>query len=201
MAALKQILAKKTDNELLFYIENVDKHTEEAVKLALNELQERKVQLPEGITEHIEAQLNAKTLLRDQKRENPWKQNIVDDLDAPLFYSQTAIYIFSILFSVFFGAFMLASNCKDVGKPRWPVILSGFSYSLLTIVILEYYDLSTPYTYIANTIGITFMYHLFWTRYIDAQTKYRAKPIWKPLVIAAVIFIPFIAMIIYNTPK
>lgn len=35
MSALKKILSAKTDHELMFYVQNVDKHTEEAVRLAL----------------------------------------------------------------------------------------------------------------------------------------------------------------------
>jgi len=42
------------------------------------------------------------------------------------------------------------------------------------------------------------MYELFWGQSIGANTRYRAKPIWKPMIIAAAIFIPLIALIIYS---
>lgn len=38
-----------------------------------------------------------KTVAEHQKNINPWKRNIVADLDAPQYYSKNAIYAFSIL--------------------------------------------------------------------------------------------------------
>jgi len=43
------------------------------------------------------------------------------------------------------------------------------------------------------------MYEVFWKRDIGVETEYRAKPILKPLFIAAVIFIPILYIIIKNT--
>lgn len=198
MSALKQKIVEKTDRDLMFYIQNVDKHTEEAVRLALAELKNRAVELPETIDEDIEHQLDAKTLQEHQNGKNSWKKNVVADLDAPEYYSKTAIYVFSILFSVFFGSFMLSSNCKDAGKPGWPVILFGLLYTVIAITILDYFDLNTPFTFIANSVGVLLMYELFWGQSIGTDTRYRAKPIWKPMIIAAAIFIPLITLIIWG---
>jgi hypothetical protein len=198
MSALKQKIAGKTDNELMYYIKNVDKHTEEAVYLALAELKNRGVQLPDTIDEDVQKQLEAKTLLEQQKNKNSWKRNVVEDPDAPQYYSKSAIYTFSILFSTFFGSFMLASNCKDAGKPGWPVIVFGFLYSVVSMAILNRFNANSSFTFIANSIGVLIMYELFWARYIGADTRHRAKPIRKPLIIAAVIFIPLTAVMIYS---
>lgn len=198
MSTLKQKLAEKTDDQLMFYIHNVDKHTEEAVRLALAELKNRSVELPVTIDEDIERALDAKTVREHQNNKGGWKKNIVEDLDAPEYYSKTAIYVFSILFSVFFGSFMLASNCKDAGKPSWPVILFGLLYTIIAITALDYYNLKTSFNFIINSIGVLLMYELFWGQSVGADTKYRAKPIWKPMIIAAAIFIPLIALMIYG---
>lgn len=198
MSALKKILSAKTDHELMFYMQNVGKHTEEAVRLALAELQNRKVILPEGLLADIENQLEANKTNKEKENLPAWKQNVVLDLDAPMYYSKTAIYIFSILFSVFFGSFMLAANCKDLGKPRWPVVLFGLLYSLFTLSISEYINLSGPYTYIMAAFGVLMMYEFFWGRFIGNDRKFRKKPIWKPLIIAVIIFIPLFVLIYYG---
>ena len=198
MSALKKNLSAKTDHELLFYVQNVGKHTEEAVRLALAELQNRNVTLPEGLALEVENQLAANKMKKEKEELPAWKQNVVLDPDASMYYSKTAIYIFSILFSVFFGSFMLAANCKDAGKPRWPVVLFGLLYSLFTLSISEYINLSGAYTYIIAAFGTLMMYEFFWGRYIGNDSKFRKKPIWKPLIIAAVIFIPLLVLIYHG---
>lgn len=192
MSALKKILSTKTDNQLLFYVENIDKHTDEAVELALKELQNRNVQLPGGLVDHVQTRLKDKSEKVQLEPVSAWDNNLVADLDAPDYYSKRAIYCFSILFSVFFGSFMLAANCKDAQKPAWPVILFGFLYNFLTSVLLNYLSLGLSYIFIANGVGVLLMYELFWGRYIGGQTKYRAKSILKPSIIAGVLFTVYI---------
>lgn len=197
MPSLKQILANKTDQQLMYYIQNVDKHTEEAVWLALKELQSRAVTLPEDITEQLQKQIAANNKLTVLKSTSPWKRTVVEDQDAPEYYSKTAIYTFSILFSVFFGSFLLAANCRDAGKSGWPTIIFGLLYTALTIATLNYFNANTLFTFIANTVGVLLMYELLWAKNIGDETKYRAKSILKPSIVAAIIFIPYFAIMIY----
>jgi hypothetical protein len=60
MSALEKVLAKKTDAQLMYYIENIDKHTEEAVKLAIKELQSRDVVLSEVVFKNLEMHQKAR---------------------------------------------------------------------------------------------------------------------------------------------
>lgn len=128
-----------------------------------------------------------------------WKKNIVKDIDAPEYYSQTAIYVFSILFSVLFGAVMMAINLKNAGKRwGWP-ILFGLIFTLCFIYLSEFIpNRSSGITLIANALGVIIMYQLFWNKNIGKDTKYRAKPIWIPLIIAIVLVIPLVYFSIEN---
>ena len=54
MSALQQLLSRKTDQELLFYVNNPNKHTLEAVRLAIAELQQRNVYLSTETLDEIE---------------------------------------------------------------------------------------------------------------------------------------------------
>lgn len=65
MPSLKQILSQKTDQQLMYYIYNPGKHTEEAVDLALEELKSRSVELPENINQVI---TEKKVAFEKQKR-------------------------------------------------------------------------------------------------------------------------------------
>jgi len=202
MSALKQKLSEKTDNQLLYYINHVDKHTEEAVKLAFDILQERNVVLPPDTSERIKIEVITQKEKKRQEILGPWGRNVVKDSDAPEYYSQSAIYIFSILFSVLFGSFLLAANCNAIGKKGWQVILSGFLYTAVTIGVLNSININLGLSgsYLINTVGVLIMYELFWKGNIGTETKYKAKPIWKPLIIAAILFIPYLYFIIKNTP-
>lgn len=201
MSALKTKLNNKTDDQLLYYIEHVNKHSEEAVRLAYDILQERNVDLPPNTLERIEEELMLHKNEAKKGAINKWKRNVVDDPEAPEYYSQSAINVFSILFSVFFGSFMLAANCSDAGKKGWPVTLFGFLYTAIAIIVLSKIDINIGFIgpYIINGLGVLIMYEMFWKPDIGVDTKYRAKPIWKPLIIAAVIFIPLLYLIIKYT--
>jgi len=201
MSALKTKLNNKTDDQLLYYIEHVNKHTEDAVRFAYDILQERNVDLPLDTLERIEKELALQKEEKKRGATNQWKRNVVNDPEAPEYYSQSAIYVFSILFSVFFGSFMLAANCNDAGKKGWKVILSGFLYTAIAVIVLSNINFNIGFIgpYLVNGLGVLIMYEVFWKRDIGVETEYRAKPIWKPLFIAAVIFIPILYIIIKNT--
>jgi len=73
MSALQQLLSRKTDQELLFYINNPDKHTKEAVRLALAELQLRNVDLSKNLVEKTVEHLNASGDKKKYRLSN-WKK-------------------------------------------------------------------------------------------------------------------------------
>lgn len=190
MSALKQILSKKTDKELLFYINNIDKHTEEAVQLALAELKQRNVELPETVTSDIAGKLNVRTIQTLQGKEEVWTENIDEYFGAPECYTKTAVYTFSILFSVLLGAYMLAVNCKATGRRMWPVALFGVFYTVSLPFVLSFMKLDgIGFGYIANSVVTLVMYELFWNSELERDFKCRAKPILIPLIIGIIIAI------------
>ncbi|WP_379093634.1 hypothetical protein [Pedobacter sp. UC225_65] len=200
MSALKDILAKKTDSQLRYYIDHVDKHTDEAVRVALAELQLRNAELPDDIVDVVELKLREKAAIKIEEKKS-WDTYMVQDEVSPHFYSQRAIYVFSILFSVFFGSFLLAANLKTIGKSRFTVMLYGFAYSVITILVGEYIQVNFFYAFIANSIGVMIMQALFWDRLIGKEIKYNAKPIWKPLIIGVLISAIVIILMIYGADK
>ncbi len=200
MSALKDILAKKTDGQLRYYIEHVDKHTDEAVRVALAELQLRNAELPDDIVDVVELKLREKAAIKIEEKKS-WDTYMVEDEVSPHFYSQRAIYVFSILFSVFFGSFLLAANLKIIGKPRLLVILYGFVFFVFTMILGEFIKIGILYTFIINSIGVMIMQALFWDRLIGKEIKYNAKPIWKPLIIGVLISAIVITLMIYGADK
>lgn len=192
MATLKEILSTKTDSQLKYYLEHVDKHTSEGVRTALAELKSRNVELPEDIDERTEEKIR---LLENAKYDSikGWSKNVIEDIDAPEYYSQTAIYIFSIFFSVLFGSVMMAINLKNSQKQWvWP-ILFGLVFTAGFIFLGQFLpNSSTGLSLIVNAIGVTIMYQIFWNKHIGKDTKYRAKPIWIPLVIGIILMVPLI---------
>jgi hypothetical protein len=49
-----------------------------------------------------------------------------------------------------------------------------------------------------NAGGALILTKLFWDKYVGKETKFRTKPIWKPLVISILITIPFVLALIYG---
>lgn len=192
MATLKEILSAKTEDQLKYYLKHVDKHTSEGVRTALAELKSRNVDLPEDIDEQIEEKIRLKESTNYDSLKG-WNKNVIKDIDAPEYYSQTAIYVFSILFSVLFGAVMMAINLKNAGK-RWGTpILFGLLFTFGQINLAQFIPHpSLGISLIINAVGVTIMYQLFWNKGIGKDTKYRAKPIWIPLIIGILLTIPLV---------
>jgi hypothetical protein len=126
--------------------------------------------------------------------------NVVKDPDAPIYYSQRAIFAFTILFGVVFGGGMLAVNVKKAGHKNvgtW-IAIFGLLFSTAEIVIFSNMENKSPsLTYLGNALGGLILDFL-WHRYIGYNALYRAKAIWKPLIIALVIYIPIFVLIIWG---
>jgi len=145
-------------------------------------------------------QENVKTQKQESKpvKTNSWTKNIVTDLDATPFYSPRAVWGFSFFFTVIFGAVLLSSNLTDK-KAKWIVIGFGIIYTTAVIIIINLLQQpNTGLTLGLNGVGAVILTELFWDKYVGKETKFRIKPIWKPLIISIIIMIPFLLAIIYG---
>jgi hypothetical protein len=116
------------------------------------------------------------------------QQQTGDDA-VPLLYSKKAIYVFSFLFSVLFGAVLMIINLRALRKPEGIVPTASFSlaYVATAYFLLDFLEaqLRQPInsgSTLAMMGGILFQ-KFVWERFIGADIKYRKRSIVAPLII------------------
>jgi hypothetical protein len=197
----KEIMAKKSDDGLMDYLVNYKKYTPDAVTAAVDELKSRGREFNEQ--EIIDIKEKIDSLVKADKEEDTlwgndsWKAKVVTDPNAPLLYSKGTIRGFCVVFTTIFGAVLLSSNIGNT-KKKWTVIGFGIIYTGLTILIANVIPTNTFWVLLLNTAGGLGLTTTFWDKYVGKETQYRAKPIWKPLIISVIITIPFLLAIIYG---
>lgn len=173
MSALRKILSQKTDAQLSYYIDHVDKHTDEAVLLALAELKSRNVELPEGIDELINEKLKTRDGMGNPRQWDHFNK----DVEIVELYPQPVIYVFAIFFTVFYASLMLSSNHQKIGKPGYgPLIFGGGSFILLAVVNI-YIPIGLVDSFIINAIAGVLMYALFPIKRGEKAIIIRNKPV------------------------
>jgi hypothetical protein len=196
---LRERMTGMSEAELAIYLDNYSKYTPEAIKLAAEELKRRGRNFSDEELKEIDIKIEKKTKAENEAMwTGEWSDaNIVTDLNAPLLYSKKAIRVFCLFFSTMFGAVLLSSNIND-NKRKWIMIGFGVIYTAFSIVVLSWIP-SPIYPGLLLNIGGGFgLTTTFWDNFVGKETKYRSKPIWKPLVISIVIYIPIILAIIYE---
>lgn len=191
----------KSDDGLTDYLQNFSRYTPEAIRAAVEELKRRGRNFKEEELREIGLKIEKRT---NEEREedtlfasSSWKKNVVTDPTAPLLYSKGAIRAFSLVFTTIFGAVLLSSNIDDK-KRKWIVIGFGILYTGVTIVIVNLIPSNTFWTLLLNTAGGLALTSTFWDKFVGQATKYRSRPIWKPLIISIILTIPFLLALIYG---
>ena len=196
----KEMMSKMSDYELNGYIENRKNYTKEAVESAMLELKNRGREFSEEETSEILKQFNKKKIEnRESYTENSgWKKNVVIDKDAPEFYSEKAIYMFSVIFSIIFGSILMAINLRKTENKKGVFEVLGFGvlFFALQIYLLSMIPRNTMFTLVFSGVGALILNYFFWRKYIGQDTKYRAKPIWIPLIIGIVLLAGYIFLMI-----
>ena len=130
----------------------------------------------------------------------PLGQNVVKDEEAPAYFSQRAIWLFSGLFGVFFGSILMGINLNKTDTKKGILLVTGFGvvYTIFEIWPFNTFELGTPLGVGVNFIGATVMQYFFWDKYIGADTLYRAKPVLIPSIVGVCILALFIVAIIYG---
>ena len=185
-------MASLSEYELNEYINSRNFYTKEAIEAAIIEMKNRGKELSEDEISDIMKQFkknkiesvsNEKVELFESK--SGWKNNVVTDENAPQFYSQKAIYLFSVIFSVVFGSIMMAINFRKTESKKgfYEVLIFGVLFIIFQVSILSMIPRNTFFTYGFSAIGAFILDHYFWRKYIGGETRYRTKSIWIPLAI------------------
>jgi len=129
-----------------------------------------------------------------------WKYNIVLDEQAPNLYSRKAIYFFTSICSIFYGGTLMFINLRKMKNKQGQIVVAIYSilYGVITVSILSQFERNSLLTGLVSMLGSFPLYNFFWGKYIGKETEYRAKSVWKPLIIALVLLAFFAIIIISN---
>ena len=190
MTHFESLIAKKTIEELMEYIDNFERCSSGALTFVVNELKTRGVNFSDEELDLLYKKIEKKKEKEEESNifssSKSHKKYIVTDPNAPLLYSKIAVALFSILFNTFFGAILLALNIENkINKIK--VIVFGVVFTTLAIWIANLLPHSTFHVYTIYSIGAYVLSTEFWNKYIGRETKYRKKPIWMPLIISIII--------------
>ncbi|WP_428328947.1 hypothetical protein [Mucilaginibacter sp.] len=206
---LKYKISLKSDEELQDYINNREKYLPETIELSVAELQARGIEFTDEELKVIDEDMQARRQLAETPSNDlnffryDQKNNQIEDPEAPSYYSKRAIYIFSILFSVFFGSIMLAMNVakRQSTAKALLVVLFGLGVTAATIILGEEFNLPTSSGIFISIIGAYAMNAIFWKNYIGNNALYRLRPIWTPLAIGLCSAGMFVYMIVLSLGK
>lgn len=197
------LMAKKTDQELLAIIQDINGYDSDARLAASRELEKRGVAAE---SDAASAQALPALTLAGSKQPTGEALALEDEhqgsiaQDEPLLYSPRSIYGFSVFFSPVFGAVLLYSNLKALDKPKEAriTLLFGVVYTVFVVVLLNnFLPQSTGATVALNVAGALMLKEFFWNRDVGKELHFQKKSIIKPLIISFIIIIPFILAIIY----
>ena len=123
------------------------------------------------------------------------------DFDKPAIYSRNAVRGFAIFFSAIFGGVLLMQNLNSIGKPGEGRIALGIS---VVITICQFAigilvgKTTSSIGFILSILGASVLSEFVYKKYIPNEVDYSKKPIWKPLIVGLIIFIPLVALVIYG---
>lgn len=189
----RSVLEKLSNKDLLRYTSEETRSVPEAIEMAFDILKKRGYFFSE--TEIVKIN----QLIASRKQEEPdYKSLNTWDIDEDAekasvsFYSQKAIWYFSILFGLFTGAILLAINLFTLSKKKeaWATLLFGFGYTLALILVYNefkvYFDQSRFTGILLYGIGAAILQFGFWDQYLKG-IKYKKRSIIAPLMICLVV--------------
>ncbi|MNK09247.1 hypothetical protein D3C87_271990 [compost metagenome] len=199
----RSILEKLSDKELLRYTSEDTRSVPKAIEMAFDILKKRDYIFSE--TEIV----RINQLIESKKKEEPDystlnKWDIDEDAEKATvsFYSQKAIWYFSILFGLFTGAILLAINLFALSKKKeaWATLLFGFGYTIALIFAYnefkDYFDQSRFTGVFLYGIGAAILQFGFWDQYLKG-IKYKKRSIIAPLIICLIVVGLIILRIIF----
>ncbi len=117
---------------------------------------------------------------------------IEEDPNAPTYYSQDTILIFSLFGSALLGAILLACNVKGRWD-KWVIIGCGITFSFFIFVLATSFGVRESWIVAFHGGGVIILATLFWEKYIGNDVQHKNRAIWLPLLLC----IPFGYLFMY----
>ncbi|MBF9143076.1 hypothetical protein [Hymenobacter properus] len=191
--AAKMLL--KTDAALREYVTGHAQYREAAVLAALDELRRRGQTAPEeaslrpGLEAGAAEQAAREAALEAERQRAAPPVEATDEPSGPVLYSQTAIVLFSLLFTMIMGGILLSINLYRLGRKgaMLGLLLFILAYlvagSLLMGPLLTALGISPVLGGLLFNIPAALLYALWvWPRYVG-PISYRSRSILLPMLI------------------
>ena len=201
MTHFESIISKKTVDELMEYIEDFDRYSTDALNAVIEELRKRGKNFSEEELQLLQKRIEKKEEIEEEET-TPFGSTIyegkyvVTDPNAPLLYSKFAIWIFTVLVNPLFGAILLALNVTNKVN-RIKIIGLGLTLTIILLLIRDHFPIIGFGLFINMVVG-WFLTKDTWNRYIGREVRYRAKPIWIPLIVTLIIIAFYVLVYIYG---
>lgn len=186
----KNVISKLSDRELEKYIESDSRSVSDAVKYAYEILQERGRTFTPSETELIEA-LIAKKKNSEKVVDEGWDKGLTEDENAIELYTNTLIWMLSVIFGVFFGGVLQVLNFIKIKNLKGAVITTFYSiiYIGIQLVIINYIRNNYPemsqnifyVNFILSGVGATGLFFIRQQMFPN-NLQYRAKSSIVPLI-------------------
>lgn len=99
-------------------------------------------------------------------------------------FGKTAILIFSIIGSTFFGALLFSDNLKQLEKRKF--IASTIIFSIVWTIALNKFIEPFPIPFlkfaVINLIGGLILIGPIWNHHIGKDLEHKQRPVWGPLL-------------------
>jgi len=137
------------------------------------------------------------------KKNQRQDRNATDDPAAPELYSQRAIMVFSVLFSVLAGGILMAINTKRCNLKPNNTTIWLFTVCYGAVIFTVAYFLPEGGGGNGAIIGLNvgggyLLTNTFWNSHIGPETPYRKRAIWVPLLICILITAPIMLLAVYS---
>ena len=126
--------------------------------------------------------------------------DILQEVVKPKIYSKSAVFGFSLLFTPIFGGILLVQNLKDIGEQKKAniVLVVSILMAISTFVIMTIFEIDNrAVSFGLNGACAAVLSEYFYKKSFPDEADYQKKKIWKPLVIAMVIFIAVLLLIFF----
>ncbi len=199
----KNVINKLSDRELEKYIAPDSRSVSDAVKYAFEILQERGRTFTLSETELIEA-LIAKKKENEKVVDEGWDKGLTEDVNAIELYTNTLIWMLSVIFGVFFGGALQVLNFIKIKNIKGAVITAFYSivYIGIQLVIINYIRNNYPemsqnifyVNFILSGIGATGLFFIRQQMFPN-DLQYRAKSPILPIIASLAISIALFSLL------